>query len=85
VVGAPKADFGCWSCGHDTGRVLLVGRDEDGNKIRLRRCVKCGERWVTEERRLARAVTFSQRLEGLKLESAEKAAGAAGANAGAAD
>lgn len=54
-------DFGCWRCGHDTGRVLSVGRDEDGNKIRLRACEKCGARWVTEERRLDKSVTFSQR------------------------
>ena len=41
--------WGCPQCRSHNGRVTETGRDEDGYKIRLRRCVDCGSQWATEE------------------------------------
>lgn len=54
-------DNGCWKCGNIEGRVLRTAFDEDGNKVRARRCTRCGDVWMTEERRLARGVGWWQR------------------------
>lgn len=54
-------DNGCWSCGNLEGRVTTTALDEDGNRIRRRKCENCGGIWLTEERRLARSVTWFQR------------------------
>ena len=54
-------DNGCWSCGNLEGRVRNVEWDEDGNKVRRRQCTKCGDIWLTEERRLARSVRWFHR------------------------
>lgn len=41
-----------WGClnGHLESRVTETGQDSDGNRVRLRRCLSCGEKWATEER-----------------------------------
>jgi hypothetical protein len=65
------SDWGCWSCGHAEGFVTSTARDEDGNKIRRRKCGKCGDVWITEERRLAKGTRWFDRawsqVEGQRL------------------
>ena len=68
-------DNGCWSCGNLSGRVTTTAFDEDGNRIRRRKCDRCGDIWLTEERRLDKGVTWFQRaytrVEGQKARRAK--------------
>ncbi len=56
-------DNGCWTCGNLEGRVTSTATDDDGNRIRRRKCTQCGAIWLTEERRLARSVRWFQRAD----------------------
>jgi len=52
--------WGCWKCDSPNSRVIATGYDDDGIKIRLRRCTRCSATWETEEQRIAPG-TFHQR------------------------
>ena len=41
--------WGCPTCKHDVALVRDTGRDDEGYKVRLRECVRCGTLWATEE------------------------------------
>ena len=52
--------WGCWACGNEDSRVKETDLDEEHVRVRLRQCVRCGEHWETEERRITKGSFFSR-------------------------